>query len=60
MVRRLVGILPPKTLRAVAMEIWQSRLMFGLALVGGLWLPSKYIAREWNHTTTTKGEMGLL
>ena len=59
MVRRLSDILPPKTLRAVAMGMWQSRLMFALALVGGLWFPSKYIY-EWNHTTTAKGGMELL
>ena len=34
--------------------------MFGLPLIGGLWLPSKYHDREWKHTTVTKEEIGVL
>ena len=45
---------------AVAMGMWQSRLLFGLALVGSQWLPEKYLPRQWNHLATTKGEMLLL
>ena len=46
MTRRLAAILLCITLKLVALSLFQSRLMFGMPLVGGLWLPSKYLNRE--------------
>ena len=60
LLRKLGLVLPTAQLRAVAMGLWQSRLLFGLALVGGQWLPEPYLPRQLNHLTTTKGEMELL
>ena len=59
-VAKLSHVLCPKTLRSVAMGLWQSRLMFGLPLVGGVWIPQKYVEKEWNHVGTTKWEMAIL
>ena len=60
MIGKLSNIMQPKQLRSLAMGLQQSRLLFGLLMVGGLWLPEKYLDRHWNHQSTTKQEMDLL
>ena len=60
LIRKLATVMPPKPLRTLAMGMWQSRLLFGLALVGSQWLPEPYLARQGNKMATTKGEMLLL
>ena len=60
MVRKLATILPTKTLREIGMVLFQSPLMFSLPLIGGVWLPSMYLEKEWNLSMTTKGAMAIL
>ena len=49
-----------KQIRSLAMGLWQTELFFRLSLVGGLWLPEKYLDRHWNHQSTTRHEMDIL
>ena len=60
LLRKLSLVLPTVKFCAVAMGLWQSKLLFGLALVGGQLLPEPYLQRQLNHLTTTKGEMEVL
>ena len=50
LIRKLSTKLTQNILRTVALGLFQSRLMFGLPLVGSVWTPSPYRAKESNPT----------
>ena len=60
LLKKLSVVLPQEAMRSITMGLWQSRLLFGLALVGGQWLPETYLPRQWNHQATTRGDMEVL
>ena len=59
-IKKLATILPPKQLRVIALGLFQSRLVYALPLVGGLWLPSVYLHKDCNHAMMIKVELLII